>query len=186
MKLLKKIKLFHEHQAHVRVTRAVTPDTTEKNHGYIVAFSKDFVVLQLTPDFRVDGYLLFPMQHLKKVKQTRSDEFTDRVLTAEGEKAKIDTQFSINLESWTSLFDHFQKTGQPLIMECEDPELDRFNLGPVIRHDQQGVFLRYLNADGTFAPDHSKFFFHEISKVQFDDRYLQLYGKYSQQPRTKS
>ena len=53
-----KIKFHHVNKKFARVTRQVADDYTEVSRGYIVDYSKDFIILQETDDFKVFSYWL--------------------------------------------------------------------------------------------------------------------------------
>ena len=59
-------------------------DFQENTTGYILAFSKDFIVLQETNNFRIDGYLIIPVKTIKSIRRNKFEKTIQKIHHKEG------------------------------------------------------------------------------------------------------
>ena len=174
-----KIKDFYENQKFARITRKVTPKTEMISRGYIVDYSDKFVVLQVTDDFKLMGFEIFPVQSIVKIRYNKNDKYYDKIMVWENEKGGLGIKTKVDLLSWTTIMKTFQKRKVNIIIECEDPDIDSFTIGPVERIIEKSVYVRYFDATGFFDKKLTKINFEDISKITFDDRYIDVFSKYT-------
>ncbi len=168
-----------------RITRSVTNDWDEISRGYIVDYSENFVVLQETDDFRALGFNIFPMPHIARIRYNNHDKYYDKIMTWENEKKKIEISTNVNLDSWKSIFKTFQQKKMNVIVECEDPDIGSFTIGTVKRVTDKNVFILYFNAAGFFDDKPTRIDYENISKIMFDDRYIDIFSKYTRERKKK-
>lgn len=53
-------------------------------HGYILDMNDEFICIREVIDFTVDGYKIFKMEHLKKVRNNKFDKACTKIYKAEG------------------------------------------------------------------------------------------------------
>jgi len=179
MKIDKKINKHYESQKFARITRLVAEDSTEISRGYIVDYSKDFIVLQESDDFRLLGFNILPIQQFKEIRYNASDKYYDKIMAWENVKEKIGLKTTINLIDWKSIFKTFKRKSMNVIVECEDPEIGSFTIGSIEKITNKSVSILYFNAEGVYDKKPTKIKFEYITKVMFDDRYLDVFSKYT-------
>ena len=102
--------------------RQVAKDTVKKSNGFIVDYSDNFVLLQETDDFEVDGYVAFPIQTISKILYTNNDKYFNKIMHLEGIVDKIENKHQIDLTSWVTILKSIKNLGFNVIIENEDPE----------------------------------------------------------------
>jgi len=66
-----------------------------------------------------------------------------------------------------------------IIIECETLETGSFIIGSIEQITNESVFIRYFNAVGFFDEELTKIDFSSITKITFDDRYIDIFSKYT-------
>ncbi len=110
-------------------------------YGFVLAFSSDLVLIHLLDDFRLDGYRILRVRDISKV---RRSYVPSRILKAEGILAQVGLACSIDLKSWQSVFRDLKALGRNIIVEGEQPEVDAFTIGKIIRVNKKTLSMRYL------------------------------------------
>ncbi|WP_445749877.1 hypothetical protein [Polaribacter sp.] len=180
-----KIKEFYENQKFARITRKVAEDWDELSRGYIVDFSNDFVVIQECDDFRLLGFNILPIKDFKKIRYNNNDKYYDKIMSLENEKKNIGIKTKVDLTDWKTIFQSFRKKKKNVIVECENPEIDSFTIGPIKRITEKSVFIQYFNATGLLNEKATKIEFENITKIMFDDRYIEIFSKYLRERKKK-
>jgi len=66
----------------------------------------------------------------------------------EGEIEKVGINYTINLSDWPSIFKSIKKYQLNVIVYCENPEIDGFTIGPIIKTTKTLVYIQYFDACG--------------------------------------
>jgi hypothetical protein len=185
MKIRDKIKEHCEDQKFSRITRDVTDDWEDLSRGYIVDYSKKFVVTQESDDFKLLGFNIFPIQHISRIRYNSHDRYYDKIMAWENEKDKIGLKTKVDLTNWTTVFKTFQKKKMNVIVECEDPDIGSFTIGTVKRVTDKSVFVLYFDAAGFIDDKPTRIDYDDISKIMFDDRYVDIFSKYTRERKKK-
>lgn len=183
--ILEKIKDHFEGKKFTRITRKIGADSVEISRGYIVDYSNDFLVLQESDDFSVLGYNILPIDQIKTIRFNRNDQYYHKMMVWEGEAEKVGINYKIDLGSWQSVFKSIKEKGLNVIVRCEDPEIDTFTIGPIIKTGRKNVYIQYFDASGFWDEEPIKISLEDITKVNFDDRYINVFSKYLRHKRTK-
>jgi hypothetical protein len=161
-----------------RITRKVCDDFEETSRGYVVDLSNDFVVIQETDDFKLLGFNIFPIKQIIKVRYNNHDRYYDKIMDWEKEKDFIGLKTKIDLTSWQSIFKTFQQYGMNIIVECENSEIGTFTIGSVQRVTKDAVYILYFDASGFIDAKPTRVDFKNISKIMYDNRYIDIFSKY--------
>ncbi|TYA56793.1 hypothetical protein [Formosa maritima] len=180
-----KIKDFYENQKFARITRKVADDWDELSRGYIVDFSNDFVVIQECDDFRLLGFNILLIKDFKQIRHNNNDKYYDKIMLLENEKKNIGIKTKVDLTDWKSIFQSLRKNKKNVVVECENPEIDSFTIGPIKRISDKSVFIQYFNATGFLDEKPTKIEFKNITKIMFDDRYVDIFSKYTRERKKK-
>jgi hypothetical protein len=89
------------------------------------------------------------------------------------------------LTSWQTIFKSIKKTGLGVIVECEDPDIDTFTIGPVVRTSKKLVYILYFGATGISDDKPTSIDYASITNVRFDDRYINVFSKYVRHKKKK-
>ena len=179
MKILDSIKYHYDKRKYTQVTRQVAEDQTKSSSGYIVAYSKDFIILQESDDFRMLGYLVLPVAQIAEVRYNKADKYYDKIMVWEKEADKVSLPYDIDLSNWNTIFQSIKGYQQTVIVECEDPSIGTFTIGPIVRITKKKVHISYFDAQGYIDEDPIGVEYTYINKVMFDDRYANVFGKYT-------
>lgn len=104
MTIKQKIKFHKDNKYYTRISREVAKDFIETNRGYIVDYSKDFVVLQETDDFKVLGYIILPINHITEIRFNNNDKYYNKIMIWEKESEKVGISHKIDLSNWQTIF----------------------------------------------------------------------------------
>lgn len=173
------IKYHYDKRKYTQLTRQVAEGHTERSSGYIVAYSKDFIILQEVNDFNILGYLVLPIAQLTEVRYNKADKYYDKIMVWEKEADKVSLPYDIDLTDWNTIFKSIRSYKLTVIVECEDPEVDTFTIGPIVRITKNKVYISYFDAHGYIDEDPIAVEYADISIVKFDDRYANVFGKYT-------
>lgn len=160
------------------MTRQVAVDCTEVSRGYIVDYSKDFIILQLTDDFKAYSYLALPIAQIIDIRFNSQDKFYDKIMVWEKEIDKISLLHKIDLTNWQTIFKSIKRIGLNVIVECEHPDINTFTIGPIVKITKNLVYILYFNAAGFIDEKPTSIDYNSITKVLFDDRYINVFSKY--------
>jgi hypothetical protein len=177
MKINKKIKEAFESRLRINFIRQLNKtDYLENQNGYILDYSEDFVLFANTTDFQLDGYLILPIAYITKIECKKSDKRFDYIMQQEGEFDKIEYIYKIDLTSWTTIFNSLKT--QNLMPIIEDEIKGGFLIGEIKEIKPKSVMIHYFNGQGILDKEWTKKRFKEITKIQFDNHYINVFKKY--------
>ncbi|MES2826679.1 MAG: hypothetical protein V4687_00925 [Bacteroidota bacterium] len=146
--------------------------------GYIVDYTKEFLVLQETDDFLLQGFKIIPLNTVTKIRYNKIDKCYDKIMRSEKVSDEINYTHKVDLTNWSTIFTTIKELGFNVIIKNEHPEEGTFDIGPIIKITAKSVRIRYFNAEGYLSPYTTKFKWKHISVVTFDDRYINVFSKY--------
>ena len=185
MEIIEKIRFHYENKKFCKIRRNVGENTFEKNSGYIVAFSENFVVLQETDDFIIRGYLIIPFQSITEILCSISDKYYDKIMKAEGITKKVENRHKLELKSWQTIFNSIKKLNLNVIVQNENPNDEDFNIGPITKVNQDSVYIQYFDPKCYIDSESTKIAFGTITVASFDDIYINTLSKYLRKRKPK-
>jgi hypothetical protein len=186
MNILEKIDFYYRNKKYCKILRKVGEDTYEKSNGYIVDFSKKFIVLQETDDFIIRGYLIIPTQSIQEIICSLSDKYFDKIIKAEGIIEKVEKKYELKLNSWETVFDSIQNLNLNVIIKNENPDEEDFNIGQIIKITKKSIYIKYFDSKCYLDSETTKINFESITIVNFDDIYINILSKYLREKKSKS
>jgi hypothetical protein len=149
-------------------------------HGFILGLSSELVLFQSCEEFTLDGYTVIRINDITSLRSNKYERFFTKMLKSEGTLDEVGIAHSLNLDSWQSLLQDLKKLNQNVIIECEvgDEEEDEFFIGKLIRVNRKSVSLLYFSALGKWDDEPTIIPFDEITKVRFDEKYINVFSKY--------
>jgi hypothetical protein len=184
--MIDKIKFHKDKKKYFKVLRQVAKDVFEKSNGYIVDFSKDFILLQETDDFELNGYSVFPIKSIAEIQFNNKDKYYDKIMHLEGLADKVVNKHKIDLSSWTSIFKSIKLLGLNAVIENEDPDDKSFDIGPLTKVTKTAVYIRYFDSQGYLDKEPTRISFDQITIVKFDERYTNVISKYLRKRKSKT
>jgi len=183
--VLEKIKDHFENKKFARITRKIGKGYTAISRGYIVDYSNNFLILQEDYDFQLIGYNVLPVDQIKNIRFNKNDKYYHKIMIWEGEVEKAGISYKIDLESWQTVFKSIKNHQLNVIVECENPAIGSFTIGPILKANKKLVYIQNFDPGGFLDEKHTTIDFESITKVQFDDRYANIFGKYLRHKKSK-
>ncbi len=146
--------------------------------GYILDYSNSFLLLQEVDDFRVLGFLIIPIETISGVRFNKDDKYQDKIMFWEKQKEKIGITYKIDLTNWNTVFQSIKATGHNVIIEGEALNDGYFTIGPIKRVAKNAVSIQYVSTGGFLEMPLDKIDYTDITIVQFNDRYIDIFSKY--------
>ena len=178
MKVQKIVKDHFKNRKFARITRRISKNKTRISRGYILDLNKRFVLLQESDDFRMLGKTIFQRKKISNIRYNKDDNYYDKIMEWEGEKKKLDFSTKIKLNSWVEILESLRRTSKLIIIECEKEENNSFIIGEIEKIKSKSVYIRYFDATGVFESELTKIRYKSITKITFDDRYINVFSKY--------
>jgi hypothetical protein len=100
------------------------------------------------------------------------------MLSGEGVLAEVGSPYPINLKSWKSVFQSLRGVGLNVIVEGEEPDVDEFVIGPVVRVNDKSASVHHFTALGKWRKKPTRCPYAEITMVQFDCEYANVWSRY--------
>lgn len=182
MSLLEKIE-YHQRKKHCVNLEREKDSFKGSSCGFILDFSQDFVLLQTVDEFRVEGYQVIPTYTISRVRFDRSDKFRDKILGWEKQKENVGIANKIDLASWSSVFKSIKKTGCFVTVEGEAlirDDISYVTLGQIKRIEKKEIVIQFISGYGYLIEPFDRIAYDDITLVDFNSRYLDMYKKYLQ------
>ena len=178
MNLHSKIKKHFKQKRYCKILREIDSKSARSFSGYIVDYSKEFLVLQESDDFLLKGFKIIPLNTIIEIRYNDNDKCYDRIMRSEKVWDKINYTHIVDLSNWSKIFTTIKELGFNVIIENEHPMENTFDIGPITKVKEKHVRIRYFNAEGLLRPYTTKFKWKFITVVTFDDRYINVFSKY--------
>ena len=174
-----RINDFFENKKFARITRQVSEISFEISRGYIVDFSNDFIVIIETDDFNLLGYSILSIKDIKEIRYNNHDRYYDKIMKWENKKEEIKLKTKICLKNYKSIFETFQANNSNIIIYCENPKINSFTIGAIKQITAKSIYILYFDANGFWDEEPTQINFSNITKISFDDRYIDVFSKYT-------
>jgi hypothetical protein len=178
MTLKEKIKSHFNTKKYCQIKRKVGENKFLNSVGYIIDFSKNFIVMQEVNDFRVLGYYIFPISTIVDVRYNNMDKYFNKILIWEKQVDIVKNKYPLNLTNWTTIFKSIKKAGFNVIVECEAPDDDDFIIGPITKITKSAVSIHFISTNGYLFTDPTRVTYDRITVARFDDTYTNVLSKY--------
>ncbi len=174
----KKIKKCCEKQNFIKISRKVAKHCYNTSNGYLVNFSDKFIIMQDCYDFKPTGFNIFPIKDIKKIRHNKYDKCYEKIMLSENETENIALKTKVDLTNFKSIFQSLKKQKKNVIVECENPKLDTFHIGVIKKVTDKSVFIHHFDATGLLDKKPTKIYYKDITRITFDDRYIDVFSKY--------
>ncbi len=181
MTIKQKIKYHCTNKKYCQIKRKVGGDKFLNSEGYIVDFSREFIVVQEVNDFRVLGYYIFPISTVVDIRYNNMDKYFNKILIKEKQVELVKNKYPLDLTDWTTIFKSIKNAGLNIIVECEAPDDDDFIIGPITKITKSAVSIHFISTNGYLFPEPTRVTYNRITVTRFDDNYVNVFSKYIRQ-----
>lgn len=178
MTIFEKIEKLQEEKNYVKIKRDVGNKYYALSHGYILGHSFDFVFLKENDDFLFNGFAIFPISSIIKIRHNNYDQFFDAIMEQEGQKKLIEMPYQIDLESWETIFNSIKNTKLNCVVENENNKRFFFKIGEIVKVKKRSLKILNFDPAGYLDDELTKIKYKEISAIGFDDNYTNTMSKY--------
>ncbi len=151
---------------------------THKLYGFVLACSSELVLIFVVYDFHPEGYQILRISDISGVRHSASDRTMQKILRAEGILEQVGLKHPINLQSWQSALRNLKTLGENVIVEGEEPEVDVFLIGKIIRINKKTLSMRYFDGTGKWDEELSYIPFEDITSVKFHCNYVNVFSRH--------
>jgi hypothetical protein len=152
--------------------------TSTRQHGYVLSFTDDFVLIHQTDDLRLDGYAILPINTIKKIRCNDFEEMYEYIMQKENFLTNLGINYMIDLTNWQTIFNSIIEHKQFAVIECEQAWISTFLLGKLTKAKKKKVEILYLEANGVYEEFVTEQKYKDITIVRFDELYHNLFQKY--------
>lgn len=176
MTILAKLKSHWEKSHYIGFKR----DKLEKYtlYGFVLACSSELVLIHYVHDFHLDGYQVLRVSDISGIRHSASDRTMRKILRAEGILKQVGLNHSIDLQSWPSVFRKLKLIGGNIIVEGEEPEVEEFCIGKIIRINKKTLCIRHFDGTGKWDEAFSYCPYEQITSVKFDCEYINIFSRH--------
>lgn len=154
----------------------ITVNDIEKSvFGYVLDYSKSFLLIRECLDFYVEGLIVIPINKITKLRQAKIEKNFTKIYKLE----KLDNDAlifeKITLESYPEIFKAIKKKHKFAIIEnVFDGEID-FCIGEIIRINKTSVSILYFDITGKIDKTATTVLFKDIANIEFDSNYINTF-----------
>lgn len=178
MTIFEKIEKHQAERNYVKIKRDVGNKSYKLSHGYILDHSFDFILIIENDDFVFNGFQIFPIASIAKIRNNDYDQFFDGIMEQEGQKKLITIPHQIDLENWKTIFTSIKQTNLNCAIENENDDLFFFRIGEITKVKERSLKILNFDPAGYLDEEPTKIKYKEISAVSFDDNYTNTMSKY--------
>ena len=152
--------------------------------GIPVLLSAELAVLAKECDFTLDGYVALALRDVTQIEQYDDNDFCRRVFAGEGVYQSAAAPGFSGCRNWRELLAGIRDAfGGWLSVECESASDTLFYVGVIAELTESCLYLRRVDADGTWHDTPSPVPYEDITLVSFGGNYLRVYSKYCRPPK---
>lgn len=174
----KYLKKLIEKQDFVKIKMSLLGEQEDKS-GFILAMSKDFILLQVANEFALDGYAIITKYDFESIRCNKYDKTKKKILAAEGElKNKYGIEKPINIESWSTVLSDLKNQDFHVIIRNIRKDYLEFNIGPIKKATNKKVKINNYDPTGKLDEKLTSINLEDIRIIQFGDNYSTIFRKY--------
>jgi hypothetical protein len=165
-------------KAFVKIFRTVC-DKEENLSGFILAMSKQFLLLQLDYDFMLDGYAIIRLDGFDSILHSSYERTQSKIFKAEGILAtSYGFDKTLPLTSWTDILKTLKSYDLHVIVENINKDYLDFWIGEIKSVTDKSISIHNYNPDGHLDDKPKNIKLDTISVIKFGDRYSTVFRKY--------
>lgn len=179
--VIEKLRAVQAKRQYARIARSGVSRSADFH--FVLDLGPNLVLLQDESSFRLDGYSIVNLADVTAVRSGRLERFTERLLKQERATPSL-PPVPIDLSDWRTVLKSLQAYGKHVIIECEtgDEDFDEFFIGRIEKLNKASVSFRHFDALGQWDDEPTTIRFRDITRVRFDERYIDVYSKFLKTP----
>jgi len=149
--------------------------------GFVHGKSDTLLIMQQFHDFYYEGYAIIRLSDIVGFRSKKYERFFEQMLEKEGLLCQVKSDYSLPLNSIKETLSFFITTDILLIVECEssgNAEDDEFYIGKPIDIENSSLWFREFNGLGKWEQTEVEISINDITKIQFETPYIQIFSKY--------
>lgn len=151
---------------------------TALQFGFVLGCSSELVLIHVVYDFRPDGYQILRISDISRLRHSAPDRRMRKILRAEGRLDQIDLKHPIDLRSWQSAFRSLKTLGGIIIVEGEEPEVDEFVIGKIVRINKKTLSMCHFDGTGRWDETRRSCPYGDITSIKFDCDYVNVFSRH--------
>jgi hypothetical protein len=172
------LQKYIDNKSFIKIFRTIC-NNEEIISGFLLAMSKDFLLLQLDYDFMLDGYAIIRKDDLDSIRHSRYERTQRKIFNAEG---ILDKSYGFDkplpLTSWKNILKALKSYDLHVIIENIDKDYLDFWIGEIKSVTDKSVSIHNYNPDGKLDDKPKSIKVDSISILKFGDRYSTTFRKY--------
>lgn len=178
-KEFKKIIKNHIDNTHYVKVFFVDDSPEDLTSGFILNFSEEFLMIQESHNFTLDGIKIIPMNMVASTRHKKFEKTSEKIFSQEG-LIKFDQKIIKNtsLKNFESLFQSLKKQNFHCIVESSTKKKNIFSIGEILEINEKSVVIKNYDATGKIEKKSDKILFTNIDFISFNDRYSTTFRKY--------
>ena len=146
--------------------------------GFILASSKQLVVLQYVYDFNLDGLMVIRTADITEVRCSATNMFQKELLEREGLIQRVPFGATFNLHDWRSVISELSKENSLMILECEKMEENIFVIGRVLETTTAEVEIQHFSGTARWERNPAILSFNDLTCCQVGTNYVNVYQRH--------
>jgi hypothetical protein len=167
---------FRDERSLVALRRADVDEN--KIQGFVLAVSAELVLIQYVYDFNLDGLMVLRTEDISEVERSKTEEFQQSLLEAEGLLPRVPFGYAFDLTDWRSAIAGLSNDYPLLILESELLEDPDFAIGRVLEVGADEVTLRYFTGAASWLEAPVRLRYQDITCCQANTNYTNVYQRY--------
>jgi hypothetical protein len=149
-------------------------------NGYLLGLSEHLGLMHCFHDFMPDGYTVFRVSDVEKVRCGKYDRQFHEILSGEGLLEGLKVPLNLDLTGVRTAIETISEQFGLMIVECEeqDEEEEDFYIGKVASVDDDRLRFFHFDALGMWRKRASSIPCDEITLLQFETPYIQIFSRY--------
>ncbi len=107
--LTQQIKFHLKNKKYCRIKRGFNGNSFAYSSGCIVDKSDEFILMQESNEFKVLGYLIFPISTVVQIRYNNNDKYYDKIMRWENLSDKVSNMYNIDLTNWTNPIPNYKE-----------------------------------------------------------------------------
>lgn len=146
--------------------------------GYVLAFSRQLVVLQYVYDFTLDGLMVLRTRDITNVRCSDAEVFHKSLLTAEGVEDRVPFDAKFEVRNWMSLLPQLAQEYGLMILECEARSKPTFLIGRLMLATKTEAQILDFSVIGRWDDEPTTVPFADLTCCQVANNYLNAYTRH--------
>jgi hypothetical protein len=152
-------------------------------NGFIHDMSENLLIIEQFHDFYCEGYSIIRLSDLSDFRSDQHERFFEKMLLNEGLLDQVGYKKNVPITNLKISLTYFAEKNENIIIESEssdNPEDDEFYIGKISEIKEEDVWFIGFNALGEWDEEEVAIKIADITRIQFDTPYINVFSKYIQ------